>query len=419
MRTEPPTGDELTRLLVSMKRNVLEQVAHEPQSALKRSPLTDRVLAVLLGVALLLGLGAGAAFAFGIVPSPLGAPSDTAPDSTATTSQTPTPVPTPTPTPSEFVVVPADTWEQPASRYGLDCESMIDDSFVSALFTSAVAPVDPIVTAAGVGIAIPRRTSILSLGGTVCEWSNGAPANDQYGVGPDYFGVMVTVVPRPVDGWSERAVRYGMPLDGSHCSESGCYATSGIGDAWVAVEAHGGQPNALNPSGWQPLLDAITEAVSAAGPATEPMAPERTRAPLPEDCGAFISLDTVRSISSKPEAESYIDGGGGWSEWGEARYQAGNTGCNWGSGEDYVASVDWVRDGRWAYERMLAAATASPLELEGLGSHDEASIRCYEMPDASACAVDLAVGPDWINVSGNDRETAIALAEAVLAQLAP
>jgi hypothetical protein len=62
MRTEPPTGDELTRMLVQMKRNVLEQAAAEPKPT--RSKLTDRIVGGTLAVALLLGLGtAGAAIA--------------------------------------------------------------------------------------------------------------------------------------------------------------------------------------------------------------------------------------------------------------------------------------------------------------------------------------------------------------------
>lgn len=419
MRTEPPTGDELTRLLVSMKRNVLEQVAHEPQTALKRSPLPDRVIALLLGVALLLGLGAGAAFAFGIVPSPVGAPSGTAPDSTPTPTSTPTstPVPTRTPPPSEYAVVPADTWEQPASRYGLDCETMIDESLVTALFTSAVAPADPIVNDTEVDTGIPRLTSILSEGGTVCEWKNGVAGNYSFGAVPGYVGVVVSVLPRPAEGWSELAAAHGMPGDGSRCEDFGCWAMTAVGDAWVTIEVLG-EPNELNRSGWEPFLAAVTEAVSDAGSATAPTTSERKRAPLPADCNAFLPLDTVRAISSMPEAE-LRERSGGWSEWAEARRHAGNVGCHWGWDDGgYAASVQWVRDGRWAYDRMMAPGTVAPLELAGLDSSDEAAIRCNEMVN-TYCTVDLAVGPDWLNVGGADRETAIALAEAVLEQLAP
>ena len=210
MRSEPPTGDELTRLLVSMKRNVLEQVAHEPVTA-KRSNMTDRIIGLTLGVTLLLGIGAGAAFALGVVPPFRGDPG-AAPASTATATPTATPTP---PAPMEYAVVPGE----PASRYGLACETLVGASAVSELFTTEVALADPIVTASGVGIAIPRQTSILSEGGTVCEWSNGAANNDQYGSNPDYVGVTVSIVPRPAEGWSEHAVANGMPSDFSGCGE--------------------------------------------------------------------------------------------------------------------------------------------------------------------------------------------------------
>jgi hypothetical protein len=418
MKAEPPTGDDLRRLLVSMKSKVLEQVAHEPVVSPKRSPLTDRVIGIVLGVAVLLGLGAGAAFALGIVPPPLQAPSATTP--TTTSSPTSTPTPTATQPPVQYEVAPPepDAWTQPTSRYGLDCETLIDDAFVSDLFTTAVAPSDPIVTASGVGISIPRRTSILSVGGTVCEWSNGVATNDQYISVREYVGVTVSVVPQPIEGWSERAARFGMPSDGSHCSDFGCSATAVVGDAWVTIEALG-EANALDQSRLQPLLDAVIEAVSAAGPAADPTIPERTRPPIPEDCEALIPLETVRSISSTPEVVPYMEGGGGWSEWAEAREHAGNNhGCRWSFENSFQASVDWVRDGRWAYDRMLGAGTAAPLDLTGLDRGDEASLRCDEN-FGSSCAVDLAVGPDWINVAANDKDAAIALAEAVLAQLSP
>jgi hypothetical protein len=102
MRTEPPTGDELAGLLVSMKRNVLDQVANE-RPAPKRPQLSDRVIGVVVAVTLLLGLGTGAALAFGIVPPPLAPQIET--NATPTTTSQPRaefPIATaaPNPTPS-------------------------------------------------------------------------------------------------------------------------------------------------------------------------------------------------------------------------------------------------------------------------------------------------------------------------------
>jgi hypothetical protein len=409
MRSEPPTGDELTRMLVSMKRNVLQQAASEPAPA-KRTSLNDRIVGGVLAVALLLGVAVGAAFLFGI--APLGQYS-MHPASTTSPKPVPSPTPTPTPAPTEEPARPGT----PESRYGLTCESLVDPALVSDLFSTDIAPADPIVTASGVGIAIPRVTSILSIGGTVCQWSNGTAYNSQYGLAPEYTGVTVAIVPRPAAGWSEQALAMGMPGDWSGCTESDlCSSTREVGDAWVAIEAISGQ-DALNAAAWQPFTDAITAAVSAAGPAAAPTAPEQVGTPQAEECEAVLALDTVASITGVPDAEPQR-AGGGWSAWAEARQTAGDVGCSWSvSDVDTEASVDWVNDGRWAFERMLQAGAAEPIELAGLSPDDAAVIRCNVDPYGDSCAIDLAVGDDWYNVGGKGRDTAIALAEAVLAQL--
>ncbi len=182
MRSEPPTGDELTRLLGSMKRNVLERVAQEPAPAKRLS--AHRIVWLGLGVAALLGVGAGAAFALGVHHGTGGGHGDLdngCPDARGRPHRRP----------SEYAV----TAGQPASRYGLDCGTLVDPALVSGLFTTDVAAVDPILSESGVGIAIPRRAAILAVGGSVCEWSNGVPMNDQYGTEPDYVGVTISVGP--------------------------------------------------------------------------------------------------------------------------------------------------------------------------------------------------------------------------------
>ncbi|MEV1129274.1 hypothetical protein [Agromyces sp. NPDC049794] len=419
MRSEPPTGDELTRMLVSMKRNVLEQVGNEPATA-KRLSRTDRIVGGVLAGALLAGVAAGAAFVFGL--APLGQYSMDPAATTSpkpVTSPSPTPTPTPTPPPTEEPAAPG----MPESRYGLTCESLVDPALVSDLFTTDVAPADPIVTASGVGIAVPRITSIFSVGGTVCEWSNGVAENDQYGWEPEYVGVTVSIVPQPVAGWSERATQYGMPDDRSRCDVPAgdgpvlCAGSQVVGDAWLTVVAHG-EPSVIDQPSWQPFYDAILEAVNAAGPAAAPTAPEQVGTPPAEDCEAVLPLDTVRSITGAPDAEPQRAGGGGWSAWAEARQTAGDVGCLWSILDaDTAASVDWVNDGRWAFERMLQAGTTSPVELAGLSADDAAVLRCNVDPYGDSCAIDLGVGNDWYNVAGTDRDSAIALAEAVLAQL--
>jgi hypothetical protein len=401
MRSEPPTGDELTRLLVSMKRNVLEQVAQEPAPA-KRMSLR-RMLGLGLGVTALFGIGAGAAFALGVISAPQE-------DSATSTTDAPTAPPTASPR-VEYSV----TAGQPASRYGLDCGTLVDPALVSGLFTTEVTAVDPILSESGVGIAIPRRSAILAVGGSVCEWSNGVPMNDQYGDEPDYIGVTISVVPRATAGWSEYATMHGMPAEESQCDEAWCWASSAEGDAWVTISAYGGGELAADPSGWQSLVDAAVASVSAAGPAAAPTMPERLTMPGPEDCDAVIPVDEVRSITATPDAQPMV-GAGGWSEWAEARLHADAWGCGWGVDDSgQAARVDWLPQGRWAYLRMLHAGTSTPIQLAGLASDDVASVRCDDR-FGTTCAVDLAVGRDWYNVTANDEATAIALAEVLLAR---
>ena len=401
MKSEPPTGDELARLLVTMKRNVLERVAQEPAPAKRMS--IRRILGLGLGVVALFGVGAGAAFAIGV----LSAPKE---DSAASATVAPSALPT-APTPLEYSVTPG----QPASRYGLDCGTVVDPALVSSLFTTEVAPVDPILSESGVGIAIPRRAAILGVGGSVCEWSNGVPVNDQYGVEPDYVGVTISVVPRAVAGWSEYATQHGMPAEESQCDETWCWASSAVGDAWVTVSAYGGAELAEDRSAWQSIVDATVAAVGAASPAIAPTLPERLTLPGPEDCEAVIPLDQVRSITAAPNAQVMI-GSGGWSEWAEARLHADAVGCGWGVDDlTQAARVDWLHQGRWAHLRMVQAGTSVPVRLEGLAALDVATVRCDER-FGTTCAVDLAVGQDWYNVTANDEATAIALAEALLAR---
>lgn len=412
MRSEPPTGDELNRMLVTMKQQVLEQVEREPQPA-KRSHSLKRGLGLGLGITLLLGAGAGAAYAISVAASQEPQAAPPAQTFTPVTPTPTTPTPSATPAPPEFEVEPG----QPASRYGLTCDTLVDPALVAALFSSPVEAADPIVTASGVGISIPRRTSIMSIGGTVCEWSNGVATNDQYGTSPDYAGVTISVTPRPASGWSWQASRYLTP-DMFHAScptdSRSCSASTEVNDAWVTMEALG--QTTLDAARWQQLFDAVTAAVAAAGPASAPSHTERSASVTTAECEAMLSLDVVRSITSLPDAVVGDTGGGGWSDWAEARYTTGNGRCGWDteSGARSAAHVSWIHDGRWAFTRMLDSEPGTPIEVSGLPASERGIARCFEFGNGSTCAVDLMIGDDWYNVAAQDEATAVALAEAIL-----
>lgn len=327
------------------------------------------------------------------------APDAPSPEASVTTTPTSEPVPEPV------------SWFEPESRYGLECATLVDPALVAAALPAGATAVDPLVTASAIGVAIPRVTSIISIGGDVCEWSNTAPHNDQYGTNEAYSGITITISPRPEEGWSATAATFGMPNEEGSCS-SPCSLSTVAGDAWVTLYADG----AFDRNATVALFAAVASAVSTAGDPTPTVTPERDRPPLPSECEGVLPLETVRSLTGA--ADAVLSGApGGWGAPAEAALKAGDMGCRWGAdGFSTAATVDWVRDGRWAYERAQAAGTFEPVSIAGLDADDLASVRCD--PDYGPdCAVDIARGPDWINVVAGDRATAIAVAEAVIARV--
>lgn len=412
MRSEPPTGDELNRMLVSMKQQVLEQAAKDPAPA-ARSRTINRGLALGVGVTLFLGLGATAAYAITVAASQEPQAAPPAQTFTPPASPTATPAPTPTPPTPEFDVTPG----QPASRYGLDCETLVDQSFVQALFTVPVAASDPIVTGSRGTMWVPIGTSVMSLGGTVCEWSDGTG-----------YRALISVTPRPITGWDDRAVAY---QTGQYASQNGCEwqnscrSSATVNDAWVTMSAVGPDESMLNTEQWPAFREAALATVGAAGPAEPPTSAENSDFAYATRCEDVLSLERLRVTLSDPRIEyEASEFGLQWPDWQQAKHTAGDFECSWHPGPDLPLSARtaMVEGGRWAYLRMLEAGTADPVHLSGLAPGDEAVVRCDEVYAAAHdvldvdCAVDLALGGDWYNVGAADADTAVALAEALLAQ---
>ena len=128
MNTEPPTGDDLQRMLVSMKQAVLDRAEDRRPAPHRRG----RRAGIAIGVIALLGLGAtSGGVALGMIPQPFTAsapapapsPSEPAMPSTpasAPVQETPDPVPTPTPTPTKgpFALDDPSTWTISGSEVG-------------------------------------------------------------------------------------------------------------------------------------------------------------------------------------------------------------------------------------------------------------------------------------------------------------
>lgn len=133
MNTEPPVGDDLQRMLVSMKETVLSRAAERP----RRSRSRGRI-GVVAGVVALLGIGvASGSIALGMIPQPFSAAPSASPTAPATTTPTPSsapivgmPTPTPTTTRAAFALDDPTTWTITPAEVGpvaiggtLDAES--------------------------------------------------------------------------------------------------------------------------------------------------------------------------------------------------------------------------------------------------------------------------------------------------------
>lgn len=98
MRTDPPIGDELTRMLATMKTNVLRRADETRDQPAPARQTRMRIIGITIALVSLLIVGsAGAALATGIIPSPFPQP---VPVATSTPSSTPTPSTTPTTAPT-------------------------------------------------------------------------------------------------------------------------------------------------------------------------------------------------------------------------------------------------------------------------------------------------------------------------------
>lgn len=121
MNTEPPTGDDLQRMLVSMKRNVMEHAdERRPARGRRRSGIVVAAVALLA-----LGTASGAV-ALAVVPQhqQAAAPSASAAPRTPSPSRTPSSAPvveTPAPAPT----APSGA---PAARYPTDCRALYSDA---------------------------------------------------------------------------------------------------------------------------------------------------------------------------------------------------------------------------------------------------------------------------------------------------
>ncbi|WIB59607.1 hypothetical protein DEJ13_14345 [Curtobacterium sp. MCLR17_007] len=132
MNTEPPTGDDLQQMLVSMKREVLTRADQQRPAPRRRG----RRAGIVIGVIAVLGIGAtSGGVALGMIPQPFAAAPAPSPSAT-TVAPSETPTPSSAPVVSEPTSTPSST-PSPTRRAAVlptDCRSMVPEADYERLF---------------------------------------------------------------------------------------------------------------------------------------------------------------------------------------------------------------------------------------------------------------------------------------------
>jgi hypothetical protein len=418
MDVEPPVGDDLNRMLVSMKQEVLQRAAAEPPA--KPRPWARRHLGLTLGLVALLGIGGASGALALVLPSPFEAAAPASPTSTPEPSATPRATATPTFTPTAPEQDPV-----PRPAYDVDCATLGDQIGVGQLVERAGA-VD-----LGPSYFAPEDAAYRQAGVQLCNWRpDGDPFSEPT--------LSVAVSPAGERGreWISGLRQSGLADLGAGdvsavvCPQdsSGCNSSVVVGPWWVEV-SHYAEPDpvtfesTVTPDVIRPLVQALAEQLSTATPPTSWRAPSPAWqlggcADLPDP--AVVSDAIGGGVSYGPPVDAAEDR----PETGILTTQVESPECRWSSTSERLSSdftfdsvsVSWVTGGAWA----VGTATLPGTAVEVAGA-DSAVAQCVSL-EGSACWVDVAVGDSWLRVTTGvplpDDETPrrlIPVAEAIIA----
>lgn len=428
MRTEPPKGDELDRLLAEVKGRVLADVGRTPPA--KRTRI-DRIIGGATAAVLLLGLGsAGAAFAMGILPTGPATHDEDAPVA----------APASTPPVRSFPVATAPPDPGPVPRIGLTCDDVIDTAELSAFMGEIGGPAIELVYDVST-TADDAGTD--QLGALTCDWSNGA---ERFFPGPGRPEAFLSVLPEGVDAAVEYVelyrmadpatstdLTYGEYVDGPSCIAAAGYCSLNgvIGSSWVELRVSGiaaaGSSDDELTTEFRALTDPLAEAVAAATIADR-WAPTSSSATAWAECADLVPSESIGPLVGAAELlVGELSDGPKVSQGWYAKEQIGTVRCHLrlDRSEATMGDVAVLPNGAWAVtryaDRWLADGGRSiSLPVAAVGT---AVLRCDD-PER-ACRVDFAVEDDWVSVnvppyaqSGYDSPGPIDAARAHVVEIA-
>ena len=408
MDVEPPTGDDLNRMLVSMKQDVLRRAAAEPPA--RRRPWARRHLGLTLSLVALLGIGgAGGALAL-VLPSPFQA----SPAATPTSTPSATPTARPTPTATAAPVEPSQP-AAPSAALGIDCAELgerigvttaIPDGEPNREFPQGNTPID----------AAYDQAQALE-----CRWS----AEGQL-YSPSVLEV--TVVPAGDRGreWISGLRESGLTdvglgdVSAGACGgvSTGCRTSVVVGPWWF--ESSGFIDYEEAPDTFRPALAALVDELRGQAPGPGWKVPATSWDET--TCTDLPSATRISELVTDGVPTELTDPLSWYPRTGIFVTQQRTAGCQWLAAPDedglqlQGATVTWAPGSGWALDSV------SPRERSAVtvAGADAAWAACVEV-EGQACWVDLLVDDTWVQVSGDfgitpeNQHLLIPVAEAILA----
>jgi len=418
MNTEPPTGDDLQRLLVTMKQEVLQRASTTPQTGAGRPSWARRHLGLTVGLVALLGVGGvTGALALGLPP----ALEARAPGPTTTPTSEPSTAP-PSPASPTPAVPPADAPAPsgpPRPAADLDCAALGDRVGITTL-GEGIAPYEE-----GAWHYSPTTASQTQAGVLDCRWT---PGGESYAV----RGATVVVSPAADRGreWIDGLTASGLPSLGLgdasavRCGgeDGDCNSSVVAGPWWIEVSGydHRLQKDLVTLDEVRAVASEVLALLDGRTPPPAWQAPATTWT-TDGGCAPLSAADVAGVLGDAPVTGPEPSSGGG--STGIATTQTDALTCSWTAAWDDPTAyqANWGLEVRWTPGSAWTAGTelqdGVPVDVAGA---EGATWWCIE-DEGAACVVDVVQDGTWIQVSGGHDETdagrarLIAAAEEVLA----
>ena len=420
MNSEPPTGDELNRMLVTMKQNVLERTTESPRR--KR----NRNLGLGLGLAALLAIGGGSgALALGMLPSPFQASAPATPTSTPTPTPTVRPTATPRPTPTVAPVV------APVPSAPIDCATLTNGIDLTAFIP------DPVYAPELLPKNYDRTTEagLAQQGVLSCVWRSeaGSYSNVVVRVSNDVTTGTRWTSERHDAGDSSLGLGRSSVISCGTEGNSSCRASVVADPWWISFSFYDDSSWSFDPSpdAWSEdtARADVSSALRSLSTALVGLTPTAAWQPPATDwadatCSVLSGADVPTIVGSPelvgPAEHTWTEVGDGISDTKDSSVD-----CRWvlplEAGDQPVADgsfgefrVTIVPGGEWAYEPV---DDSEPVSVAGT---DAATFVCVSS-EGSSCYVDLLSDGSWLQVgyaSGATPEMKgllVAAAEAIVA----